>query len=131
MKIKSIRAREILSTGAVPTVETTVVLADGAEAVASVPFGSSAGRHEAVTLLDGDKDRYMGKGMLKAVANVNDVIAPAVVGMEVDDPQAIDRKLVSLDPSDRREGLGGNAILSVSLAAARLSVSRIARSAPR
>ncbi len=119
MKIKDIRAREILSTGAVPTVETVVVLENDVMAVASVPFGTSAGRHEALTLVDGDKDRYMGKGMLKAVGTVNDVIAPAIVGMDVEDQQGIDKKLVSLDPSDRRERLGGNSILSVSLAAAR------------
>lgn len=118
-KIEEIRAREILSTGALPTIETSVTLDNGIVGVASVPFGSSAGKYEAVTLVDGDPKRYRGLGMMKAVHNVNEAIAPEMRGLRGLDQHAIDGKLVSLDPTPRRECLGGNAILSVSLACAR------------
>jgi enolase len=119
MKINTVHAREILSTGAFPTIEAIVQLEDGTVGKASVPFGSSAGRHEAVTLADGDKARFDGKGMLAAVRNVNDVIGPEIKGLDCLDQRALDVKLTGLDPTPRREKLGGNAILSVSLAAAR------------
>ncbi len=118
-KIKSVVAREILSTSGYPTLETIVKLEDGTAGVVSVPYGTSAGKHEAITLFDGDPKRYRGKGMLKARDNVNKVIAPQLVGLDVADQRAIDDKLVSLDPSPQRANLGGNAILSVSLACAR------------
>lgn len=118
-KIKEIRAREILSTGGFPTVETVVVLETGAVGVASVPYGTSAGKHEAVTLVDGDPARYLGKGMLKAVGNVNDVIAPEMIGLDGLGQPAVDKRLISLDPTPQRKDVGGNAILSVSLACAR------------
>ena len=94
--------------------------------VASVPFGSSAGRYEALTLLDGDPARYGGRGMLKSTYNVNNVIAPAIVGTEVFNQKGIDEQLIALDATSRREHLGGNSILSVSLACARAaSASRV------
>lgn len=117
--IKKIQAREILSAGAFPTIETVVTLDNGVTGVASVPFGTSAGTHEAFTLVDGDPKRYNGKGMLKAVENVNTKIAPELTGLDALDQKAIDEKLVSLDPSPQRKNLGGNAILSVSLSCAR------------
>lgn len=118
-RIKDIRSREILSTSAFPSMETVVYLENGLTAKASVPYGTSAGRHEAVTLVDGDPGRYLGKGMLKAIINVNERIAPDIRGMDVLDQRTVDEKLISLDPTSRRENLGGNAILSVSLACAR------------
>lgn len=123
--IKKIQAREILSTGAFPTIETTVVLNNGVRAKASVPFGSSAGKYEAVTLVDKDPKRYQGLGMLKAVKHVERKIAPEIVGMNVIEQQLIDEKLISLDPTPNRKCLGGNAILSVSLACARAASNAI------
>ncbi len=117
--IKDVKAREILSTSAQPTIETVVTLEDGTVGVASVPYGTSAGKYEAVTLVDGDPKRYKGKGMLKAVNKVSKVIGPGVIGMDALDQQALDKHLVSLDPSPQREEIGGNCILSVSLASAR------------
>jgi enolase len=118
-KVKEIRAREILSTGGYPTVEAVVTLEGGTAGVASVPYGTSAGRHEAVTLADGDPRRYRGKGMLKAVGNVNDVIAPKIRGLDALDQRSIDEHLIALDPTPQRKDIGGNSILSVSLACAR------------
>jgi enolase len=117
--IKSVTAREILSTGGYPTLETAVALESGQIATVSVPYGTSAGKYEAVTLADGDPKRYLGKGMLKAAGNVNDVIGPKMVGLDALDQQAVDEHLIALDPSPQRANLGGNAILSVSLACAR------------
>jgi enolase len=117
--IKEVRAREILSTSAQPTIETVVTLEDGTAGVASVPYGTSAGKYEAVTLIDDDIKRYKGKGMLKAVKKVNKVLGPKVKRLDVLDQRALDEHLISLDPSPQRKNLGGNAILSVSLACAR------------
>jgi enolase len=119
MKIKSINSYEILASGGYPSLETRAELESGAIGIASVPYGSSAGSHEAAVLLDGDKQRYNGKGMLKAISNVNDVIAPEVVGMDANDQEAIDRKMIELDGTENKSRLGGNAILSVSLAVAK------------
>jgi enolase len=119
-KIKQIMAREILSTGGYPTLEAVVGLETGQVGTSAVPYGTSAGKYEAVTLADGDPKRYRGKGMLKAIKNVNEIIGPKMVGLDVLDQQAIDEHLVSLDPSPQRAKLGGNAILSVSLACARV-----------
>jgi enolase len=119
--IKSVKAREILSTSGYPTIETIVVLEDGTAGVVSVPYGTSAGVHEAITLFDGDPKRYKGKGMLKAIENVNKIIGPKVIGKDASDQRSIDSLLISLDPSPQRANLGGNAILSVSLACARAS----------
>ena len=95
-QVKEIRAREILSTGGYPTLEAVVTLESGAVGVASVPYGTSAGRYEAVTLADGDPRRYRGKGMLKAVQNVNDVIAPKIRGLDVLNQHVIDEHLIAL-----------------------------------
>jgi enolase len=117
--VKRIEAHEILSTSAQPTIETVVSLDDGTTASASVPYGTSAGKYEAVTLADKDPARYLGKGMLKACANVNETIAPKMLGVDVTDQREVDRRLVALDPTPQRKDLGGNSILSVSLACAR------------
>lgn len=118
-KVKEIRAHEILSTSAQPTIETVVTLEDGTTVSASVPYGTSAGKYEAVTLADKDPNRYRGKGMLKAAANVNEAIAPKMLGVDATDQRAVDEQLVALDPTPQRGNLGGNSILSVSLACAR------------
>jgi enolase len=118
-KIKSITAREIISTGAYPTVETKVTLDDGTIGVASAPFGSSAGIHEAFTLTDKDPKRYHGLGMLKAVNNVENVIAPELSEVSADDQAKIDDIMRRLDGTPNLSNLGGNAIISVSLAVAR------------
>lgn len=123
-KIKNIIAREILSSGSTPSVEVKVVLESGTIGVASVPYGASAGISEAFVLLDGDKNRFMGKGMLKAVENVNKIIAPVLIGMdvgEVGSQNAVDQKMIELDGTERKTNLGANAILGVSLAVARAS----------
>jgi len=118
MKIQSIHAREILSSGGTPSLEVNVELNNGTVGVASVPYGASAGSYEAYVLLDGDKKRFNGKGMLKAVANINEKIASEVVGKDVDDQRSIDEAMGKLDGTENKARLGGNAILGVSLAIA-------------
>jgi enolase len=118
-KIKSITAREILSSGALPTLEARVELESGAVGVSSVPFGASAGEHEAFMLLDGDKKRFFGKGMLKAVENINRIIAPRLSGMHACSQKEIDAVMLELDGTENKRRLGGNAILGVSIAVAR------------
>jgi enolase len=118
MKIKEIKAYEILASGGYPTVECKVTLESGVSAKASVPYGASAGTHEATVLNDEDPKRYNGKGMLKACANVNDIIAPALVGMDAENQRAIDEKMIEMDGTDNKAKLGGNAILAVSIAVA-------------
>jgi enolase len=117
-EIRSIRAREILDSRGNPTVEAEVRLADGALGHAAVPSGASTGTYEAVELRDGDRDRYGGKGVLKAVANVNDLIAPALAGMPAEEQERVDATLIALDGTPNKSKLGANAILSVSLAVA-------------
>src|SRR5207237_10727675 len=117
--IEDLQAREILDSRSSPTVEVAVRLEGGAYGVAGVPSGASTGAHEAVELRDGDKKRYRGKGVLNAVANVNDTIARAVRGHDVTDQRAIDMLLIELDGTPNKAKLGANAILGVSLAAAR------------
>lgn len=119
MKIKKIVGREILDSRGNPTVEVEVVLENGVVGRASVPSGASTGEHEALELRDGDKARYGGKGVLKAVANVNEVIAPALAGMNVLEQRAIDQKMLALDGTKTKSKLGANAILGVSLAVAK------------
>ena len=119
MKIKNIIAREILDSRGTPTVAAEVVLDCGALGSASVPSGASTGVNEALELRDGDPNRYFGKGVLKAVSNVNDIIAPMLVGMSALDQSAIDRKMIELDATENKSRLGANAILSVSLAVAK------------
>jgi len=117
--IKSIKAREILDSRGNPTVEAIVVLSDDSFGIAAVPSGASTGKYEAVELRDGDQKRYGGLGVLKAVDNVNDVIAPALTGTSAADPELIDHKLLELDGTPNKTNLGANAILGVSLAAYR------------
>src|SRR3990167_2964224 len=119
LKISSVKGREILDSRGNPTVEVDVVLNDGTLGRACVPSGASTGEHEAVELRDGDKNRYLGKGVLKAVRNVNEKIQKAVVGREVEKQRDIDRLLISLDSTENKSRLGANAILGVSLACAR------------
>src|SRR5512143_1792392 len=114
-----VEAREILDSRGNPTVEVDVVLEDGSEGRAAVPSGASTGEHEAVELRDGDKSRYLGKGVLKAVENVNNIIAAEVVGLDALDQVDIDRTLIELDGTDNKGKLGANAILGVSMACAR------------
>ena len=117
--IESIEAREILDSRGNPTVEVDVILEDGSMGRAAVPSGASTGVHEAVELRDGDKSRFGGKGTLKAVDNVNNVIAPALEGMDALDQVAIDRAMIALDGTPNKAKLGANAILGVSMATAR------------
>jgi enolase len=116
--IESIHGREILDSRGNPTVEVEVSLADGTVGRAAVPSGASTGTHEALEMRDGDKQRYRGTGVLKAVANVNDVIGPALVGTSALDQVKIDQMMLELDGTPNKAKLGANAILGVSLAAA-------------
>ena len=118
MKIEKIYAREILDSRGNPTVEVEVTLDNGVMGRASVPSGASTGENEALELRDGDKKRYLGKGVLKAVENVNNIIAPALKGDSVFDQRAIDYKMIALDGTPTKSRLGANAVLGVSLAVA-------------
>jgi len=118
-KIKQIHAREILDSRGNPTVEVDVVLAQGVLGRAAVPSGASTGSREAVELRDGDKKRFLGKGVLKAVDNVNKIIAPELIGKDAAKQEEIDRLMIKLDGSENKGRLGANAILGVSLAAAK------------
>ena len=118
MRIKKIVGREVLDSRGNPTVEVEVTTESGAFGRAAVPSGASTGEHEALELRDGDKGRYGGKGVLKAVENVNSVIAPALFGMPVTEQRAIDRRMLDLDGTPTKSKLGANAILGVSLAVA-------------
>ena len=117
-EIVDIRAREILDSRGNPTIETDVVLASGFIGSAMVPSGASTGERETIELRDGDKSRYLGKGVLKAVDNVNTEIRSAILGMDAGDQSAIDQKMIELDGTENKGRLGANAILSVSMAAA-------------
>ena len=119
MRIEKIIAREILDSRGNPTVEVDVTLECGVMGRASVPSGASTGEHEALELRDGDKKRYGGKGTLKAVENVNTIIAPEILGMSALDQRAIDHKMLALDGTKTKSKLGANAILGVSLAVAK------------
>ena len=118
MKIERIHAREILDSRGNPTVEVEITTDNGVTGRASVPSGASTGENEALELRDGDKARYGGKGVLRAVANVNDVIAPALKGWDILDQRGLDYKMLALDGTPTKSNLGANAILGVSLAAA-------------
>lgn len=118
MKIHKIQAREILDSRGTPTVAAEVVLDSGAKGCASVPSGASTGENEAIELRDGDPGRYFGKGVLRAVKNVNEVIAPEIVGRSVFEQMAIDRLMCELDGTPNKSRLGANALLAVSLAVA-------------
>ncbi|HOA73163.1 MAG TPA: phosphopyruvate hydratase [Phycisphaerae bacterium] len=117
--IVQVTGREILDSRGNPTVEATVVLEDGSVGQAAVPSGASTGEHEAVELRDGDKNRYLGKGVLKAVENINEKIAEAVLGLDATDQEMIDREMLDLDGTPNKGTLGANAILAVSMAAAK------------
>ncbi|MGC9049101.1 MAG: phosphopyruvate hydratase [Patescibacteria group bacterium] len=117
--IKKISAREILDSRGNPTLEVKVVLENGIWAKDSVPSGVSAGGHEALELRDNDKSRFLGRGVLKAVRNVNEIIGPALVGQKITQQKEIDQKMIALDGTENKSKLGANAILGVSLACAR------------
>jgi enolase len=117
--IDSVRAREILDSRGDPTIEVDVWLDDGAFGRAAVPSGASTGEHEALELRDGEPGRFRGKGVLRAVANVHDSLAPAVEGIDAYEQRAVDRALLAVDGSDDKSNLGANAILGVSLAVAK------------
>jgi enolase len=121
MEITKIIAREILDSRGNPTVEADVYLADGSRGRAAVPSGASTGEHEAVELRDGDKSRYLGKGTLKAVKNIEKHIAPALLGQDAELQSSIDRQMIKLDGTANKSNLGANAILAVSMAVARAS----------
>ena len=122
-KIKQIHAREILDSRGNPTVEVEVMLEGGAKGRAAVPSGASTGSREAVELRDGDKKRFLGKGVLKAVENVNKVIAPALIGKDAKKQDKIDKQMIELDGAENKGRLGANAILGVSLAVAKAQAS--------
>src|SRR3977135_1927704 len=117
--IIEVQARQIIDSRGNPTVEADVTLTSGATGRAAVPSGASTGEHEALELRDGDKSRYLGKGVLKAVANANAEIARSIAGMDSADQRALDHKMISLDGTPTKSRLGANAILAVSMAAAR------------
>src|SRR5690349_6568657 len=119
LTIEEVSAREILDSRGNPTVEVEVLLIGGARGIAAVPSGASTGAHEAVELRDGDKKRYGGKGVLNAVANVNDLISDALVGLDASDQIMLDEVMISLDGTPNKAKLGANAILGVSLAVAK------------
>jgi enolase len=123
LRIEAVRAVEVLDSRGNPTVSAEVELADGSIAEASVPSGASTGTHEAVELRDGDATRYGGKGVLRAVRNVNELLAPALRGMDAQDQAAVDRRMMELDASPDKSRLGANAILAVSCAVARAAAS--------
>jgi enolase len=119
IRISDIRGREILDSRGNPTVEADVVLDDGTSARAAVPSGASTGTREAVELRDGDKSRYLGKGVTKAVSNVNGELRDALVGTDFEDQRALDRRMIELDGSENKGRLGANALLAISLATAK------------
>ncbi|MBN2339072.1 MAG: phosphopyruvate hydratase [Acidobacteria bacterium] len=123
--IRSIRAREIFDSRGNPTIEADVTLDGGIRGRAAVPSGASTGSHEAVELRDGDAGRFFGKGVLRAVENVNTIIAPALIGEDVYDQRGLDRILINLDGTPNKGSLGANAILSVSLAVARAAAASL------
>lgn len=118
-EIQDIRAREILDSRGNPTIEADVILADGSMGRAAAPSGASTGSREALELRDGDKSRYLGKGVIKAVSNVNSQIRSALLESDATDQQAIDNRLIELDGTDNKDNLGANAMLAVSLATAK------------
>src|SRR5688572_16263335 len=125
MDLQSIHAREILDSRGNPTLEVEVILEDGATGRADIPSGASTGAHEAVELRDGDKSRYLGRGVQKAVQNVNETIAPRLLGYDADDQAGIDQMLVELDGTPNKAKLGANATLGVSLAVAHAAAASV------
>jgi enolase len=123
--IELLRGREVLDSRGDPTVAVDVLLADGTRGTAMVPSGASTGAHEAVELRDGEKARYRGKGVRRAVGNVDDVIAPELIGEDAADQSAIDKILIELDGTENKSKLGANALLGVSLACARAAANAV------
>ena len=117
--ILSIRARQILDSRGNPTIEADVELAGGAIGRAAVPSGASTGEHEAVELRDGDKAKYLGKGVNKAVLNVSKFLAPALIGIDAADQVSVDKTMIAVDGTPTKKKIGANAILAVSLASAK------------
>jgi len=124
-EIFAIHGREILDSRGNPTVEVEIELESGAYGRAAVPSGASTGEYEAVELRDGDSSRYGGKGVLKAIANINDIIAPVLVGYEATDQAIIDKIMIEMDGTNNKGKLGANAILGVSLALARAAANEL------
>jgi enolase len=116
-KIIAVGAREIIDSRATPTIETTIFLDNDIFATASVPSGASVGSHEALELRDEDKQRYLGKGVLKAIYNIEKVIAPKIIGLDIGDQEKIDQTMIDLDGTKNKSNLGANAILSCSITA--------------
>ena len=125
MKIASIKGREILDSRGNPTIEVDVMLENGILGRASVPSGASTGEHEALELRDHNRDRYLGKGVLKAVKHINTHIAEALIGKDVFDQRDIDRLMIDLDGTPTKSRLGANAILGVSLAVAKAAANSL------
>src|SRR5208282_5574838 len=118
-EILSVKAREILDSRGNPTIEAEVLLDSGYLGTAAVPSGASTGSREAIELRDGDPDRYLGKGVLKAVQNVNEEIGPKIIGFEAIDQSGIDQFMIDLDGTENKSRLGANSILAVSVAVAK------------
>src|ERR1700688_850935 len=118
-KITRVHARQVIDSRGNPTVEADVTLISGAVGRAAVPSGASTGEHEALELRDADKSRYLGKGVLRAVENVNTALAAAVIGFDAADQTTLDRRMIAADGTPTKSNLGANAILAVSMAAAR------------
>ena len=129
-KIVNIIGREVLDSRGNPTVEAEVILECGTVGLACSPSGASTGSREALELRDGDKSRYLGKGVLKAVAIINDQIKPKLLGMDVSKQAELDQVMLDLDGTDNKENLGANSILAVSLAAAKASAASILTTIP-
>ncbi len=125
MKITSIKALEILDSRGNPTVSACVFLENGFKGEAAVPSGASTGSYEAVELRDNDDSRYHGAGVLKAIANIEDIIAPALIGLDASDQEAIDNAMITLDGTENKSKLGANAILAVSLACSRAAATSL------
>ena len=125
MQIVSVTGREILDSRGNPTIEAEVILDSGFVGTAAVPSGASTGENEALELRDGDKKRYGGKGVLKSVANINEKIAPAIVGMDATEQRTIDKKMIELDGTPTKSNLGANAILGVSLAVVKAAAAEL------
>ena len=125
IKIREIRGREILDSRGNPTVEADVTLDNGVTARAAVPSGASTGTREAVELRDGDKGRYVGKGVTQAVANVNEKLGPAICGLSSLDQTGVDQRLLELDGTPGKSKMGANAILAISMATARAAAETV------
>ena len=128
LPIEEVKALEILDSRGNPTIQVEVVTADGSNGIAMVPSGASTGSFEAIELRDGDKSRYLGKGVTKAVSNVNEIIAPELEGMNAFDQVEIDRKLIEIDGTENKGKLGANATLGVSLAVAKAAANALGMS---